>query len=323
MHQIADQMPEVEAWYSPFFAGELWDALRNHNLMERTIAGNRHRQRCLNYLRKHQLCVDDQGRQGGYNLVLNCTDVVVASSLIGTPMVLVQEGILDPPNAWLPLVKRFPQLVPRWLCGTAATGLSRSYQKFCVASQGYADYFTHLGVPRERLVVTGIPNFDNCVGYLDNDFPHHHYVLVCTSDARETFKRDDRAGLVRSALGIAAGRQLIFKLHPNEDIQRATAEITELAPQALIYSDMSAEHLIANCDVYIGQYSSTAFVALALNKEVHAYWRNEELRHLMPEQNGCAASNIARVCSLVLEHSEAPSRHSGAEPLIQLQTRDC
>jgi hypothetical protein len=86
---------------------------------------------------------------------------------------------------------------------------------------------------------------------------------------------------------------------------------------------MSAEHLIANCDVYIGQYSSTAFVALALNKEVHAYWRNEELRHLMPEQNGCAASNIARVCSLVLEHSEAPSRHSGAEPLIQLQTRDC
>ena len=37
-----------------------------------------------------------------------------------------------------------------------------------------------------------IPNFDNCRQYLDNDFPYQHYVLVCTSDARDTLKFENR-----------------------------------------------------------------------------------------------------------------------------------
>lgn len=319
LHQIAQQMPDVEARFSPFFAGEFFELCRKANLVEWTILGNKLRDRCAAYLRAHDLVIDDGGRGGHYDLVVNCTDVVVAKELVGTPMVLVQEGIMDPPNAWLPWIRRFPQLVPRWCNGTAATGLSLAYDRFCVASEGYADYFASLGVPRERLAVTGIPNFDDCKRYLDNDFPHRGYVLVCTSDTRETWKRDDRSTLIRFALELARERQLIFKLHPNEKVERAKAEILALAPQALIFTSGSAEHMIANCDVYVGQYSSTAFVALALGKEVHSYWGLEELRRLLPEQNGCAAWKVANVCREVLD--AAGARTPSKKPVFQLRRR--
>ena len=65
--------------------------------------------------------------------------------------------------------------------------------------------------------MTGIPNFDDCRRFLRNDFPHRDYVLVCTSDARETLKRDDREAFLQRAVEIAAGRPLVFKLHPNEN----------------------------------------------------------------------------------------------------------
>jgi hypothetical protein len=127
---------------------------------------------------------------------------------------------------------------------------------------------------------------------------------VCTSDARETFKRDDRAALVRRALEIARERLVVFKLHPNEDHARAHAEIRALAPRALIYASGSAEEMIANADVVVTQWSSTAFVALALEKEVHSNFPADQLRRLAPVQNGGrAASNIAQVCREVLASS--------------------
>ena len=58
--------------------------------------------------------------------------------------------------------------------------------------------------------------------------------------------------------------------------------------------------MIANCDVLVTQYSSTAFVGLALGKEVHSYYGHDELLRLLPVQNGCAARNIAAVCREVL-----------------------
>ncbi len=88
-------------------------------------------------------------------------------------------------------------------------------------------------------------------------------MLVCTSPLREIFRGEDRPALIRNALKIAAGRPIIFKFHPNEDMERAEKEVREHAPAALIYRDGSAEEMIANCDVLITRYSSTAFVGLA------------------------------------------------------------
>lgn len=295
MHAIARELTEFDHSFSPYDPDWPLEGLRRAGQLEFTVAGEKLRQRCLGYLAGHGVNVDERGLRGPYDLVVTCSDLVVPRNVRRQPLVLVQEGILDPPDGFFPLVRHLP-LVPRYLAGTAATGLSRAFDRFCVASEGYRDHFVSNGVPAERVVVTGIPNFDDCDRYRANSFPHRHYVLVCTSDARETFKRDDRAAFLRRAVDIAAGRPLVFKLHPNETVARSRAEIHAVAPQALVFATGSAEEMIANCDVFIGQYSSTAFVALALGKEVHSYFPMDELRRLLPVQNRRAAANVARVC---------------------------
>ena len=174
-----------------------------------------------------------------------------------------------------------------------------------MASEGYRDLFIANGAPAERIVVTGIPNFDDCRRYERNEFPHRHFVLVCSSDARETFKLDNRRKFIARCLEIAAGRQLIFKLHPNENAERARREIAVLAPEALVYATGCAEEMIANCDVLITQYSSTVFVGVALGKEVHSYNDLAEVRRLLPQQNCSAARNIAAVCRELLQEEES------------------
>ena len=58
--------------------------------------------------------------------------------------------------------------------------------------------------------------------------------------------------------------------------------------------------MIANCDVLVTQFSSTAYVGLALGKEVHSYFDVDELRRLCPVQNGDSARRIADVCRELL-----------------------
>jgi hypothetical protein len=167
---------------------------------------------------------------------------------------------------------------------------------FCVASDGYKRQFVSKGANPDKIVVTGIPNFDNCRRFLENTFPLRGYVLVCTSDIRETFGRDDRKAFIRNAVRIANGRMLIFKLHPNERIGRATREVNRYAPAARVYVTGRTEEMIANCSVLITQFSSTAFVGLALGKEVHSDFDIEDLRQKLPIQTGGAAGAIADEC---------------------------
>jgi hypothetical protein len=304
MHAIARHLPDYEQRFTPYYADGPLDFARRAGLLEFTVLGHKLQERCRVYLREHGLAIDESGAEGDYDLALTCSDLVVPRNCWNRRLVLVQEGILDPPSFGLTLYRKF-RVLPRWLAGTATTGLSLRYQRFCVASEGYRDHFLELGIPPERLVVTGIPNFDDCERYHNNDFPHRGYVLACTSDARETFKGDRREDFIRHVLGIAKGRQVVFKLHPNENAPRAEKEIKAIAPDALVYATGSAEEMIANCDVLVVQYSSTVFVGLALGKEVHSYWDLASLRRLMPVQNASAARNIAAVCRQLLEE-EAP-----------------
>jgi hypothetical protein len=304
MHAVAHALREVtdlDAWFTPFYGDRAVDALRRAGLIEMTIGGNRRRGWCLDYLRDHGLHVDLHGSGGGYDLVVTCTDLVVPRNVRGGRLVVVQEGILDPDEGVARVCRRL-RFLPRWLAGTAMTGESFLYDRFCVASEGYRARVIERGADPSKVVVTGIPNFDDCARYRKNDFPHTGFVLVCTSDARETFKRDDREGLVLRALQIAAGRRLVFKLHPNEEAERATREIKRIAPAALVYATGSAEEMIANCDELVTQWSSTVFVGLALGKRVHSDADVAELRRLAPVQNGGAgARNIARVCRELLD----------------------
>jgi hypothetical protein len=311
MHQIARELDGCDASFSPYYGDEGLRRLRELGLVEFSIGGKRLRARCLEYLLAHGLTVDLDGARGGYDLVFTCSDVVVPSNVRSRPLVLVQEGITDPENALFSLVRRFPRRMPRWLAGTAATGLSGLYDRFCVASEGYRDHFVERGAPRERVVVTGMPNFDNCRQFLDNDFPHRGYVLVCTSDARETLKLDARKRFLRHAIAIAAGRPMIFKLHPNENTERATREILALAPDAIVFGSGPTEAMIANCQVLITQFSSVVFVGIALGKEVHSQHPIEILERLSPVQNGCAARNIAAVARELLARPPAREELQG------------
>jgi hypothetical protein len=124
---------------------------------------------------------------------------------------------------------------------------------------------------------------------------------VCTSDLREKHRRENRRELIAKARRIAGGRQLIFKLHPNENVARASDEIQRWAPEALVFATGKAEEMIANCQTFITRYSSTVCVALALGKEVICDLNVGELMRLLPTQHGQAARNVAAVCREVLD----------------------
>ncbi len=300
MHQISRHLSDYAHSFSPFYCHGFDEMLRRLGLTEFTIAGNKNAGRCRTYLEKHGLSIDYQGKNRPYDLVVTCSDVYLQKNIRDNRIVLVQEGIIDPESVMYHLVKRL-RFLPRWMADTAMTGLSDAYAAFCVASEGYRDLFIRKGVRPEKIVVTGIPNFDHCRQYLANDFPYRHYVLVCTSALRETFRREDRMAFIRRAVEIAGGRHLIFKLHPSENIGRATREIRAHAPGALVFATGSAEEMIANCDVLITRFSSTAFVGVALGKETYSDFDSDELRRLMPLQNDSAALNIADVCRRILE----------------------
>ena len=299
MHQISRHLTGYQQAFTPFYCDGVQEAMRRLKLLEFTVIGAKLAERCERYLRAADLAIDYQGRRGPYDLVVTCSDVFVQKNIRDRRIVLVQEGITDPESPAFRMVQRHRSL-PLWIAGTAATGLSDAYRAFCVASEGYRELFIGKGAKAEKIVVTGIPNFDNCARYLENTFPHRHYVLVCTSPLREVFRGEDRHAFIRNAVALANGRPMIFKFHPNEDMERAENEVRQHAPGALTFRDGSAEEMIANCDVLITRYSSTAFVGLALGKETYSDFPADDLRRLLPVQNNAAAANIADVCRQVI-----------------------
>ena len=313
-HAVARNLAaDYDCFFTPMYCDGLLRAAADHGLLDFTVIGGGGRAQSEAYLAAHNLPVDYGGEKQAYDLVVTTTDLIVQRNIRNKPIILIQEGMTDPENVMYTLVKRLG--LPRYLASTAANGLSNRYTYFCVASEGYRDFFIRKGVAPEKLIVTGIPNYDNAAAFLENEFPHRNYVLVATSDARETFKFDNRKRFIRRALEIANSRPLIFKLHPNEIAGRARREILELAPHALIFTDGNTEQMVANCDVLITQYSTVVYLGLALGKEVHSYFDVAQLKRLAPLQNGGASGrNIARVCRAMLEaETQAPRAFAPAE----------
>ena len=319
LHQVACEMPDFEQGFTPYFVTGAYELVRESGGLNFTIAGGHWRQECLEYLRTNDLPIDVRGEGYEYDLVVTCQDLFVPGLLKAKRSVLVQEGMVDPENAWFHLVRRIKWL-PRWLASTSATGLSDCYDKFCVASDGFRELFTHRGVRPEKMVVTGIPNFSHCERYLDNTFPHRGYALICTSDSRETFKSHDRRAFLRKALVLAGGRPVIVKLHPNERFDRAIREVQDEIPEARVFTAGNAEEMVANCDLLVTEWSSTALVGLALKKEVHSMFKLEELRRLIPMQTANSAANIAEVCRKVVmggaESTEVEVAEWPSEPQV-------
>jgi len=307
MHKISLELPEHEAYFTPFFATGFLDLLNRLKLIEFTILGGVVKQNALNYIQENKLNLDYRGKSDDYDLVITSQDITFPSNIKKFKTILVQEGMTDPPD-WRYHVTRFLHLY-RWCASTSMTGLSHQYDFFCVASEGFRSQFIERGINPNKIRVTGIPNFDNLIEMKELKFEHKNFVLVATSDIRETLKYENRKKLIEYALKIANGRKLIFKLHPNENVKKRIAEIKKYAPEALVYHGVSIDPLLANCDVFITKYSSTIFPAFVLGKEVHCAIDNEELRKLVPIQNeGTSAKNIAEVANELLASSRSVIR---------------
>ena len=135
MHQISKHLSDYDQSFSPFYCDGFDEILRRLGLTEFTIAGNKMVERCRTYLQNHGLFIDYQGKKRPYDLVVTCTDVYLQKNIRDNRIVLVQEGIVDPESIMYNLVKRF-RFLPRWMGGTATTGLRDAYLAFCVASEG-------------------------------------------------------------------------------------------------------------------------------------------------------------------------------------------
>ena len=227
--------------------------------------------------------------------------MLLPANIRATKTVWVQEGMVDEHTLLSKIVKALK--LPRYLSvGTSLNGSSNLCDVYCAASEGYKSFFTQMGTDARKLFVTGIPNFDNVAQFRHNDFPHRGYVMVATSDIRETFRTENRIGFIKKCVDIAAGRPLLVKFHPNEVWDRSEAEVRENTPDGtMIYQAGNTNEMIANCDELITQYSTVVYVGIALGKKVHSYFDLDTLYRQAPVQNGgTSARNIANVCRAFL-----------------------
>lgn len=307
MHQISMHMEDdCECWFTQFFPDTWYEKMvLKLGLMEQTIFSGHFKRAADKYLAEHGLKEDYMAQKNEYDMTLFCTDMIVPRKLRKTKTVWVQEGMIDKLTPWARFVKN-SGFIPRYFAmNTSLNGSSDLCDIFCTASEGFKNYLVSMGTNRGKIAVTGIPNFDNVAQYQKNDFPRHGYVMVATSDIRESFSVDDRVAFLKNCVKIANGRQMLFKLHPNEIQERAIGEIKKYAPAgSWIYTTGNANEMVANCEELITQYSTLSFLGLIYGKKVHSYFDVDELRRRIPIQNGgTSAQIIADLCLAYLHYN--------------------
>ena len=299
MHQIAAELPDFDCWFSQVFTDSPFInfLINNTPLLDTTAFAGQFRRNSENYLNAHGLQLDYAARLNEYDLIVYCTDMIVPDRMRNYKTLWVQEGMTDKFTLVTHVVKAFK--LPGFLCGnTSLNGSSNICDVYCAASEGYKQYFEKNGTQADKIMVTGMPNYDSLAQFSNNDFPHKNYVMVATTDMRETYRYENRPAFIKETVKIAAGRQLLFKLHPNENFGRAENEIRKYAPAGtLIFTSGNTNQMIANCRELITQYSTVVYTGIALGKKVYSWFDVDELYKLQPLQNGgTSAKTIADVC---------------------------
>jgi hypothetical protein len=311
LHLIASYLEEdYNVYYSQIFGeGFFYKVAAEIGFFDNTVLGrdSSFTKASQEYIKKHQLNYDYRGTSKGiqYDLALLSTDMIVPQSFKKIKTVWIQEGMIDPINSFGRLVKKFG--LPAYAtASTALNGTSNIADLYFSMSHGYKKYFTDFGTDSHKILVTGVPNFDNIESVLNSSYPENGFVLVATSDIRELGGNDDRIYLIREAIKIANGRKIIFKPHPNENIQRVISEIKSVLPEATIITEPIIDTLIAHCDVLITQYSSCVYQGLVLGKQVYSYFPIDELESKKPIQNnGTSGKIISQIVKEFIEFDGA------------------
>ena len=307
MYSVAEYLRnEYDCYFSQFYGSHpVIRFIRWTGVLDQTIMAGGFQQKSEQFMEGHGYKNDFRMEKynNHYDMVVLCNDMVMPHAFRRTKTVFVQEGMTDIMTSWGKVVYKLK--LPRFVAmNTALNGASNLCDIYCAASEGYKEHFAKLGTDKDKIIVTGIPNYDNAASFLNNNFPHKGYVMVATSDIREIFSTEDRVGHIKEWVKIANGRQMLFKLHPNEITERAFKEIRENAPEGtLIYQEGSTNEMIANCDELITQWSTVVYLGMALGKKVHSYFDMEELKRLQPIQNGgTSAATIAELCRNYIDY---------------------
>ncbi len=319
MHQIAQELPEFDCWFSQLFTDSptLNTFIRYTSLLNSTILSGRFKANSEAYLAHHGLQLDYGAKLNRYDLVVYCTDIMIPKRMRPIKTIWVQEGMTDKHTLVSRIVKKLK--LPAYLSGnTSLNGSSNLCDIYCAASAGYKMQFKASGTGANKIVITGMPNYDNVEQYLVNDFPHSNYVMIATTDMRETYRYENRPKFIKQAVKIAAGRPMLFKLHPNENFERAEREIRKNAPAGtLIYKDGNTNQMIANCCELVTQYSTVVYTGICLGKKVHSWFNVDELKKLAPLQNGgTSAKNIAAICRNYVNHRGSKSTFDPQAALV-------
>ena len=136
--------------------------------------GNPLRKKAESYMAQNQLNLDYKALENSYDLVVFGSDMLFPQKFVNTKTVWVQEGMIDPYTTLSSIIQKLK--LPRyWSFGTSLNGTSNLCDIYCAASEGYKKYITHYGTDEKKVIVTGIPNYDNLEKFANNDFPYHSY----------------------------------------------------------------------------------------------------------------------------------------------------
>jgi hypothetical protein len=305
MHEIARRLSECDCRFTPYYGDELESWLIQVGFADGAVDGQEQRERCLNYLNQHDLCADVSGETEDYDVIFSSSDLLIQRDRRRTPIVLIQEGIWDNRPTDYGLGKPLNSL-RRWLAKNTWATSRDLYDQFCVASEGYRELYIRNGVDPERIVVTGLPNFDNFAAFCDNDFSYHDYVLACLPKRSTILGNYRRRTFIQEAVRIADRRPLAFTVHPAESSQRAVDEIRRYARTAEVLTQGDIGPMVANCSQLITQSWSLAMMGIVLGKQIHSYPDLENIYDFVPLQNGGqSALNIASVCRRLIRSQPA------------------
>jgi len=296
LKHVADELKDWDCWFTPIFYNDdiVVKIAKIFGVFKRALESQK-----KTIEKMHQLCVNiDFEAKQTYDIIVLGNDFYIPEKLNRfQPKVLVQEG-------WL-----WPYGIKRWLvantflpvifAGASGSGLSKSYEFYCVASDKYKELGIKSGIPKEKIKVTGLPTLDSLLStYKQNNISKQRdeFVLLTTHPGREYFEGENRKKLLLKTRKIANKRPIIVKLHPNENINRAKKEISFWLPEAKVLINNDVNQLIADCSVLITTYSTTIYYALLLGKEVYCDYPIEKVKEFLPIQNGVSAKKIADIC---------------------------
>jgi hypothetical protein len=297
LHLISNYLKDdYDIYFTQLFGdGMFLKMVAESGIVDNTVFG-RNSSFTLNsrdYIESNNLNYDYRANSRGinYDLALLSTDMIVPKEFRKIKTIWVQEGMIDKLGSMSRLVKKVG--LPEFFTGdTSLNGTSNRADIYCSMSFGYKDYFSQWGTKKEKILVTGVPNFDNIDEFKNDSYHESGFILIATSDIRELGGNENRTDFFEKCVKIANGRKVIYKPHPNESRERVTKELMQVIPNAEIIYKPILDTLIAHCDTLITQWSSSVYVGLVLGKTVYSYFPMEELEAKKPIQNGGKSAEI-------------------------------